>query len=123
MEETGLYFRWPGFFLTFPAVILLFVLPAVLIYVVFARTSLKLWVKVLLIPICLIAPLLATELWPLLIKVSGFVGATGGDGTLSYTEIATKLFGDYSDYVWGGITTILVLLIYRWSRAPHCARP
>jgi hypothetical protein len=113
MQETGLYFHWPGFFFAFPAIILIVVLPAVLIYVVFARTSLKLWVKVLLIPICLIAPLLATWLWPFLIKVSGFVGATGGDGTLSYTEITEKLFGDYSDYVWGGITTILVLLIYR----------
>lgn len=66
-------------------------------------------------PICLIAPLLATALWPFLIKVGGFVGAIGGNGTLSYTEIADKLLGDYSDYLWGGITTILVLLIYKWS--------
>lgn len=116
MEETGLQFQWPGsFFFAFPVVIILFVLPAALIYVVFARTSLKPWVKILLIPACLIAPLLATLLWPLLIKVSGFVGATGGDGTVPYTVIATELLGDYSEYVWGGMTTILVLLIYRWS--------
>ncbi|MBC8460876.1 MAG: hypothetical protein H8D67_23050 [Deltaproteobacteria bacterium] len=83
MEEMGLQFQLPGsFFLAFPVVIILLVLPAVLIYVVFARTGLKTWAKIFLIPACLIAPLLASLLWPLLIKVSGFVGATGGDGTV-----------------------------------------
>jgi hypothetical protein len=88
---------------------------SLLIYILFKRTNFKLWAKFLFIPICFIAPFSSTALWPFLIKYSGFIGATGGDGTISYQFIASKLFGEYSDFVWAGITTVLVLLIFKWS--------
>jgi hypothetical protein len=113
MAETGLHFQWPGLFFALPGLIAFVVLPAALIYIVFGRTHFRLWAKVFLIPACLIGPLLATALWPFLIKISGFIGATGGDGTVPYDFVASKLFGDYSDYVWAGITAILVLLIFK----------
>ena len=113
MEGTGLHFQWPGLFFALPGLIMGLVLPAVLIFVVFRRTTLRLWTKIILIPACIIAPLLATALWPFLIKISGFIGATGGDGTVLYDFVASKLFGDYSDYIWVGITAVIVLFIFK----------
>ena len=113
MGETGIYLKWPGLFFAIPGMIMLIVLPAALIYIVFKRTHLKMWAKLLLIPVCIVAPLLTTALWPYLVKISGFIGATGGDGTVPYDFVASKLFGDFSDYVWTGITTALVFFIFK----------
>ena len=116
MEQTGIQLQFPdSLFYAFPVVVILFILPIVLIYIVFVRTQYKFWIKVALIPVCLIAPLVASLFWPFLLKTSGLVSATGSDGTVPYTVVATELFGDYSEYVWGGITTIIVILLYKWS--------
>ncbi len=114
MEQSQLYFHFPSsVFFAIPVIIILIVLPIILLYIVFRRTKQKTWVKIALIPVCLISPLIATAAWPLLIQLSGIMGATGGDGKVPYGIIATKLFGDYSEYVWGGITSIMVFLIYK----------
>lgn len=114
--ESRIQFHWPdSLFVAFPLVVVFVVLPAVLIYIVFARTNYRPWQKIALVPLCLVGPTVASALWPLLLKISGLIRATGGDGSVPYAVVATGLFGDYSEYVWGGITTIVILLLYRWS--------
>ncbi|HEX20111.1 MAG TPA: hypothetical protein ENG78_04760 [Acidiferrobacteraceae bacterium] len=114
MEQPQLYFQFPSsIFFALPVIVVLVILPVILLIVLFRRTKYKTWLKIVLTPVCLLGPVAATTAWPLLIHLSGVVGATGGDGKVTYDIIATKIFGDYSEYVWGGITTIIVFLIYR----------
>jgi len=108
--------HWPdSFFIAFPLFVVFVVLPAVLIYIVFARTNYRKWQKLLLVPLCVVGPTVASALWPLFFKISGLIKATGEDGSVPYVVAATGLFGDYSEYVWGAMTTIVVVLLYRWS--------
>lgn len=121
--EPSLQFHWPdSFFIAFPLVVVFVVLPAVLIYIVFTRTNCRMWQKILLVPLCVVSPTVASALWPLFLKTSGLIGATGEDGSVPYAVVATGLFGDYSEYVWGGITTIVVVLLYRWSGQLHAKK-
>jgi hypothetical protein len=100
-----------------PEITVLVLLPALLIYVVFARLELATWKRWTLIPLCLVGPTAMSLLWPALLVVSGIIKWTsnGNPGFLQTFTVASQMFGDLSAWVWAGITTATVVLIFKMS--------
>lgn len=112
MGNTHLEFMWPSLPDTIPVLLIFIVLPGWLIWLVFRYTSLSRWKKYILLPICLISPLLATAFWPFVLKSSGIINFTGpGDYQPPYSWYAQELFGRVSDYVWVSITALAILAL------------
>jgi len=107
---------WPGWFWAIPTLCVLIVLPSVLLFVLFKYARMRLWKKALCVPACLLGPLLATSVWPLIISLTGVIriGDSTGGRPADWRETA-ELFGDYGVYVWMAPTCLVVYAIYRRS--------
>ena len=109
---------WPGWFWAIPSLCILIALPGVLLLTFLRYFRLSVWKKVLLVPACLIGPLVATSLWPLVLSLTGIVRV--GDGTHEWAanwRTTSELFGDYSVYIWSLPTCLLVYAIFLRGRS------
>ncbi len=112
MGETRLEFVWPWQPDVIPALLIFIVLPGWLVWLVFKYTSLSRWKKALLLPVCLIAPLLVTELWPFIMKTSEIIKFTGpGNYQPPYSWYRHELFGRFSEFVWVSVTVLAILVL------------
>lgn len=113
MNESQLEFVWPAPADAIPILLAFVVLPVWLISTIFKYTRSSLLKKVLLVPVCLVAPLLLSAFWPLALKLSGIIQFTGsGDYQPPYSWYANELPGRYSDYVWVGLTTTVTWVFH-----------
>lgn len=112
MNGYEIEFHWPGFFFAFPAMVVGVVLPAWLLVIVFRYTKFSNIKKVFLIPVCIIGPFLSMLFWPLVLQLSGIIRMTPDGASPSYLWVANELFGDWSEYVWVGISTAFVFIIH-----------
>lgn len=111
---------WPGLFWAVPTLCLLIVMPSVLIFSLFKYTSMSKWKKLSLAPVCVLGPLLATCVWPLIISLSGSVRISDSGGSRRADwQTTVDLFGDYSIYVWTAVTCFSVYMIYMSIRSSH----
>lgn len=111
MESTNIEFYWPGFTDALPVIVLIVVLPAWLLWLLFRRTSLSKGRKWILVPWCILCPFLSALLWPLILRI--FIRVTPDGHIADYFWVGTELFGRWSEYVWGGLTTLVVYIIHR----------
>ena len=111
MGETRLEFVWPSPPGAIQVLLILMVLPGWLIWLLFKYTSLSRWKKALLLPVCLIAPLLVTPIWPFLLAEFEIIKLTGPGDQLSYSWYRYELFGRFSDYVWMSVTALAILIL------------
>ena len=112
MDGAELEFYWPGFFFAFPVMVVGIVLPMWLFFLVFRYTKLSTIKKVLLIPACIIGPFLSMLFWPLILQLSGIIKMTPDGASPPYLWVANELLGDWSEYVWVGISTVVVFIIH-----------
>ena len=110
MESTNLEFYWPGFIDALPVIVVMVALPIWLLWLLFWRTSLPKGRKWILVPLCILGPSLSALLWPLILRM--FIFTTDGQKA-DYFWVGTELFGRWSEYVWGGLTTLAVYLIHK----------
>lgn len=111
MGETRLEFVWPSLPGAIQVLLILIVLPGWLVWLLFKYTSLSRWKKALLVPVCLIAPLLVTPFWPFLLAEFEIIKLTGPGDQLSYSWYRYELFGRFSDYVWMSVTALAILAL------------
>lgn len=116
MQVGNLEIVWPGWFWAIPTLCVLIVLPSVLLFVLFKYSRIRLWKKALCVPACLLGPLFATSVWPLILSLTGVIriGDSAGGRSADWRETA-ELFGDYSVYVWMVPTCLAVYAVYRRS--------
>lgn len=110
MRETPLEFVWPSLPDAIPVLLIFVVLPGWLVWLVFMYTSLSRWKKALLLPVCMITPILVTAFWPFVLKASGIITGTGGHQP-PYSWYSQKLFGSFSDYIWASLTALAILVV------------
>lgn len=112
MEGYGLEFHWPSIFFAPPLIIVGVVLPAWLLTLVFRYGKLSTPKKLLLVPVCIVGPFLSMLFWPLVLQLSGLIRITPDGSPVSYLWVANELFGDWSEYVWVGISTVVAFIIH-----------
>jgi len=113
MDGSELEFYWPGFFFAFPVMVVGIVLPVWLLFLVFRYTKFSTIKKALLVPVCILGPFLSVLFWPFVLQSSGIIKMTPDGATAPpYFLVANELFGDWSEYVWVGISTVAVFIIH-----------
>ena len=112
VEGYGLEFHWPSLFFAPPLIVVGVVLPAWLLILVFRYGKLSTLKKLLLVPVCIIGPFLWMLFWPLVLQLSGLIRMTPDGSPAPYLWVANELFGDWSEYVWVGITTAVFFIIH-----------
>ena len=112
MEGYEIEFYWPGFFFALPVIVVGVVLPAWLLILVFRYTKFPILKKLLLVPVCIISPFLSMLVWPLALQLSGLIRMMPYGSSAPYFWVANELFGDWSEYVWAGISTVVVFIIH-----------
>jgi hypothetical protein len=50
--------------------------------------------------------------WPLVLQLTGLIRITPDGSPVTYLWVANELFGDWSEYVWVGISTVVVFMIH-----------
>jgi hypothetical protein len=120
MQVGNVEIVWPGWFWAIPTVCVLIVLPSILLFVLYKYSRIRFWKTALCVPACLLGPLFATSVWPLIISLTGVIriGDSAGGRPANWRETA-ELFGDYSVYVWMVPTGLVVYAVYRRSRTPR----
>ncbi len=89
--------------------IVLIVLPAWWLNAVILYTNYSTFHKILMVPVCFIAPIAMTLLWPFIVMQSGIIGFSGpGEYQAPYNWYLNELFGNYSSFVWSGITIFII---------------
>jgi len=117
-------FVWPGLIGAIPFLLIAVIIPAQLIFLVFKYSRISNLKKCLLVPVCIVIPLIVSSLLPLALKLSGIVGFTGSrDYQPPYTWYATEMFGEYTDYVWVIITTLSAVVTHRMVKCRQSANP
>lgn len=120
MQVGNIEIVWPGWFWAIPTLCVLVVLPSVLLFLVFKYSRMPAWRKALLVPACVLGPLFATSLWPLIISLSGLVRVGGATASRRADWRTTAdLFGDYGVYLWTVVTCFVVYAIYMRTRVRH----
>ena len=113
MEGAELELYWPGFIHALPVIVVFVALPTWLLVLVFRYTQLPVLKKWLFVPVCILGPFISTLAWPLILQFSGLTFMTPDGSRPPYLWLATGLLGDWSEYVWGGLTTATVYIIHR----------
>ena len=116
MDNPNLEFVMPGVIDAIPLIVILFLLPIWLLVILFKYSGVSRFKKALLVPVCIVAPLIVGLAWPLVIKYSGLVGTTGPGGSAPYLHYATGLFGEFSEYVWTTLTAIAVFVVHKIAK-------
>lgn len=112
MEGYGLEFHWPSIFFAPPLIVVGVVLPAWLLILVFRYGKLSTFRKLLLVPVCIVGPFLSMLFWPFVLQLSGLVRITPDGSPAPYLWVANELFGDWSEYVWVSISTVVVFITH-----------
>jgi len=105
-------FVWPGIGPAIAPILVFVAMPIVLIFSVYRYTSIPKSRKIILIPVCVVAPVLIASVLPLLVSLSGLVrvGRDGVSGRADYITVY-RMFGDYSADVWSLFSSIVVCMI------------
>jgi len=113
MEGSEYQFYWPGIINALPVFLIFVVLPVWLLILFFRYTRLSLFKKWILVPACILGPFLSTLIWPFIIYITGLIRMSPNGARATYLWVGTELFKDWSEYVWGGISTIAVYILHR----------
>jgi hypothetical protein len=112
---------WPGLIGALPFIFVFIIFPGLLIYGIFKYTRLSPAKKILLMPICLVGPTILTELWSLLLSLSGFfqIGSIErGNRSMTWHEVY-NLFGHNSCYIWSIITGIVIYNVFIYLKRQY----
>lgn len=118
MQPDNVQFVWPGLFWAIQTFAIFVAMPALLLSTVFRHLPIPKVIKVVLVPFCIAGPMLLTMLWPFALSMSGLVQVGGPDGSVSASyETAYYILGDYSIYLWTGITALVLYKVYSMIRS------
>ncbi len=108
MSTAELQSLWPGWFQALPVIATFLVMPGILVWVIYTKSSLPRHRRPLYIPGSFLLPVALGGIVPFLIFETALYKVGGRAATYPET---VKMFGEYSSYVWTGVAGVLVGLV------------